>query len=82
MLSLIIGLLNLSALLTRLQPHLHEAVKWLKACGRDSIAMESTGAYWISVFQILERYGFNESIDFETWKLTPDINGDGNDIDL
>ena len=38
---------------------LHEAAKWLKACGIDSIAMESTGVYWIPVFQILESYGFD-----------------------
>jgi transposase len=37
---------------------LHAAAKWLKACGIDSIAMESTGVYWIPVFQILESYGF------------------------
>lgn len=37
---------------------LHDAAKWLKACGIDSIAMESTGVYWIPVFQILESYGF------------------------
>ncbi|MCK5158402.1 MAG: IS110 family transposase [Candidatus Heimdallarchaeota archaeon] len=38
---------------------LHEAAKWLKACGIDSIAMESTGVYWIPVFQIFESYGFD-----------------------
>lgn len=38
---------------------LHKAAKWLKACGIDSIAMESTGVYWIPVFQILESYGFD-----------------------
>ena len=38
---------------------LHEAAKWLKACSIDYIAMESTGVYWIPVFQILESYGFD-----------------------
>jgi transposase len=37
---------------------LHDAAKWLKSCGIESIAMESTGVYWIPVFQILEAYGF------------------------
>jgi len=37
---------------------LHKAAKWLKECGIESIAMESTGVYWIPVFQILECYGF------------------------
>lgn len=38
---------------------LHKAAKWLKECGIESIAMESTGVYWIPVFQILESYGFD-----------------------
>ena len=38
---------------------LHKASKWLKECGIESIAMESTGVYWIPVFRILECYGFD-----------------------
>ena len=38
---------------------LHNAAKWLKECGIESVAMESTGVYWIPVFQILECYGFD-----------------------
>jgi len=37
---------------------LHQAAKWLKNCDIKSIAMESTGVYWIPVFQILDAYGF------------------------
>lgn len=37
---------------------LHDAARWLKSCNIDSIAMESTGVYWIPVFQILDAYGF------------------------
>ena len=37
---------------------LHAAAKWLKECGIASVAMESTGVYWIPIFQILESYGF------------------------
>lgn len=37
---------------------LHEAAKWLKECRITSVAMESTGVYWIPVFQILDSYGF------------------------
>ena len=37
---------------------LHAAAKWLRECGITSVAMESTGVYWIPVFQILESYGF------------------------
>lgn len=31
---------------------------WFKECGITSIAMEATGVYWIPLFQILERRGF------------------------
>jgi transposase len=31
---------------------------WFKQCGVTSVAMESTGVYWLSLFQILERRGF------------------------
>jgi len=37
---------------------LHQAAWWLKDCNIESIAMESTGVYWILVFQILDSYGF------------------------
>lgn len=32
---------------------------WLKNCGATSVAMESTGVYWIPIFQMLEDRGFN-----------------------
>jgi transposase len=31
---------------------------WFQACGVKTVAMEATGVYWIPVFQILERRGF------------------------
>ena len=31
---------------------------WFQACGITSVAMEATGVYWIPLFQILERRGF------------------------
>ncbi len=31
---------------------------WLTACGAQTVAMESTGVYWIPLFQILETRGF------------------------
>ena len=31
---------------------------WLKQCGIDTVAMESTGIYWIALFEILEQRGF------------------------
>jgi transposase len=37
---------------------LKEMVNWLKECKIKTIAMESTGVYWLPVFQILETNGF------------------------
>jgi transposase len=37
---------------------LHAAADWLKACNIETVAMESTGVYWIPLFQILEARGF------------------------
>lgn len=31
---------------------------WLKACAVDTVAMESTGVYWIALYELLERSGF------------------------
>lgn len=31
---------------------------WLTACGITTVAMESTGIYWIPLFELLERRGF------------------------
>lgn len=31
---------------------------WLRACGVDTVAMESTGVYWIPLFELLESRGF------------------------
>lgn len=38
---------------------LHELADWFKACGVTSVAMESTGVYWIPVYEILEQRGFD-----------------------
>ena len=37
---------------------LHALRDWLKACGVTTVALESTGVYWIPLFQILEAAGF------------------------
>jgi transposase len=37
---------------------LHAAADWLKSCRVETVAMESTGVYWIPFFQILEARGF------------------------
>jgi transposase len=35
------------------------AADWLKQCGVKTIAIESTGVYWIALFEILEARGFD-----------------------
>ena len=42
-----------------LTPDLHQMAKWLKACRIETIAMESTGVYWVPVVAVLESYGFD-----------------------
>jgi len=37
---------------------LYALADWLKQCGVKTVAMESTGVYWIPLFQILEDCGF------------------------
>ena len=38
-------------------PDLYQLADWLAQCGVDTVAMESTGVYWIPVFEILEARG-------------------------
>ena len=38
---------------------LYAIADWLKQCRIDTIAMESTGVYWIPLFEILESKGFD-----------------------
>ena len=37
---------------------LREMAAWLKQCGIQTVAMQSTGVYWIAVYDILEEAGF------------------------
>ncbi|MFH2000438.1 MAG: IS110 family transposase [Planctomycetota bacterium] len=36
---------------------LRKMAEWLKQCGIQTVAMESTGVYWIPIFQVLESQG-------------------------
>ena len=38
---------------------LHKLADWLSQCKIDTVAMESTGVYWIPMFEILESQGFD-----------------------
>jgi transposase len=37
---------------------LHALADWLAACGIETVAMESTGVYWIPLFELLEERAF------------------------
>lgn len=36
---------------------LHKMAEWLVACRIDTVAMQSTGVYWIPLYDILEKHG-------------------------
>jgi transposase len=37
---------------------LHALANWLEMCGIETVAMESTGVYWIPLYELLESRGF------------------------
>jgi transposase len=39
--------------------YLHALANWLMKCGIKTVAMESTGVYWIALYEVLERRGFH-----------------------
>ena len=41
---------------------LNRMAKWLNSCGIETVAMESTGVYWIPVCQILEDHGIEVAL--------------------
>lgn len=43
-------------------PDLLALADWLQACGIQTVAMESTGVYWIPIFEILEARGLDAQV--------------------
>src|SRR5918911_1482305 len=37
---------------------LYRLAEWLRSCGVKMVAMQSTGVYWIPLYDILEEFGF------------------------
>jgi transposase len=37
---------------------LHRLVDWFTECGVETVVMESTGVYWIPIFELLDASGF------------------------
>jgi transposase len=38
---------------------LHRLADWLETCGVQTVAMQSTGVYWIPLYEVLEERGFH-----------------------
>jgi transposase len=41
---------------------LHKLADWLIECGVDTVALESTGVFWIPIYDVLEQRGLNVSL--------------------
>lgn len=42
--------------------NLNELADWLTECGIETIAMESTGVYWVPLYELLESRGFDVNL--------------------
>jgi transposase len=57
---------------------LNAMADWLKVCGVDTIAMESTGVYWIPLFELLESRGF--TVLFVNARHVKNVSGRKSDV--
>ena len=59
---------------------LNAMADWLLACGVDTVALESTGVYWIPVFEVLEQRGLRVwLVDARQMKYVPGRKSDVQD---
>jgi transposase len=59
---------------------LNAMASWLMACGVDTVALESTGVYWIPVFEVLEQRGLKVwLVDARQMKYVPGRKSDVQD---
>jgi transposase len=59
---------------------LHTLVAWLVTCGIDTVAMESTGVYWIPIYELLEATGITPFlVNTRHIKMVPGRKSDWND---
>jgi len=59
---------------------LQALVDWLVACGIDTVAMESTGIYWVPIFELLEQRGIRPYlVNARHVKTVPGRKSDWND---
>ena len=52
--------------------------QWLSSCGVREVAMESTGVYWIPVFEVLDRAGFE--VYLVNARATKQVSGRKSDV--
>lgn len=59
---------------------LNAMAKWLLGCGVDTVALESTGVYWIPVYEVLEQHGLKVwLVDARQMKYVPGRKSDVQD---
>src|SRR5688572_18288526 len=59
-------------------PNLHALADWLSACGVTTVAMESTGIYWIPIYEILESRGMR--VCLVNAQATKNVSGRKSDV--
>ena len=57
---------------------LQRLADWLGACGVDTVAMESTGVYWIPLFELLDARGF--TVLLVNARQVKNVSGRKNDV--
>ena len=57
---------------------LEAMAEWLAACGVRQVAMESTGVYWVPVFEVLDRAGFE--VHLVNPRATKQVSGRKSDV--
>src|SRR5262245_6408892 len=61
-------------------PDLQALVDWLQKCGIDTVAMESTGVFWIPIYELLEQHGITPYlVNARHVKTVPGRKSDWND---
>lgn len=58
---------------------LYEIAKWFKQCKIETVAMESTGIYWINLYELLESEGFE--VYLVDSRKTKNVSGRKSDVD-
>jgi transposase len=59
-------------------PDLHALANWLTDCGLTTVAMESTGIYWIPIYEILESRGM--TVCLVNAQATKNVSGRKSDV--